>query len=244
MIVNAKELLVDLDAILDTRMGTLLCMHPDIATKAIACNYHSRLTDVWQEIGLAVNQHEYKRRYTERDADVLEKSIVTPILDAISKIANAIIVQLGKTPFYEGIELKVNIWPYEIHESAHAGLIASIAHHVPIDLKVSLVNIPLSDLTPLHIKSKYIAVCMYGFDEWLRYHGKSLETIELPDVEFLVPAIYYTGRVATDADLKETATNFRLEKATHNVHFGATELQFVSKLKLIMVDVLNFSFVV
>jgi hypothetical protein len=241
---DVLKLYVDFDTLFDTRMGALMVLKgDDIVAEATKKGYLKRLTDVWSHIGLDVNQEEYEKVYADRGVEVLRKSILTPMVHAVSVMGKKLMDNLYKQPFYKSVEIDINVYPFQMTDSVKMTLLKGLLTYFPVDnLFLNIVYFPTSDLTLDRIKTEYTDLVIYHWDKWLACHGMSLSTVSSPKTQIVIPALYFKGVIPTADDLKQTAIDFGIREASHDTHFAANEMMLVEKFQLITIDVNNFSF--
>ena len=76
---DAKQyLLIDLDALLDTRLGCLIRHRPQAAADVDMGAYRGRLHDRLWEFCDDVSEAQWRQWWAERDVGVLKSSLATP----------------------------------------------------------------------------------------------------------------------------------------------------------------------
>lgn len=193
-----ESVYVTLDALLDTRLGTVAKINQDIANKlAISDSYHKRDQDVFEGIDVS----EYKRLYKDRDVETLALSIVTNVVTLIKKIVSGLAEQAIKRPFHNGGKVVVNYYPYKLSEEEQVEIGKAIAIWVKGTAPVELVNIPDSALTPEYCRDNFALMIMYDYAPWLDLHAESFKKVQIPNLTLFAPAIYFEKK-PTDEELK------------------------------------------
>lgn len=224
---------VELDALLDTRIATLLRMNPDLVEQALMSGYRERVSDVWSEIGLDVDQAEYDQLYRSRDVTTLKLARPTSIVPLLTDMTETLGRQAVEDPQIDKIGVEINVWPYEVSDLVMEAIEYAIKVWVSVDCEVTTVNYDRGSLTPELIDRNYAAVIFYDFDGWLAVHDRALVDKRIPTVSVIAPALYRNGRP---------------EEVVHDdgspvEPFAATELALVEYLTLVMKDATFFSLV-
>lgn len=223
-----ETIYVDLDCLLDTRIGTLAKMDPDLAAQVLANGYHQRTDDFFP----GVDPEAYRQAYASRDADTLMLSLFTNIitfLQACVKSATDEVVLGGQN---NGLDIVINVYPYEL-EPEETELIA-------LALKAKLFGVPNirttftpdEFLTPAYIKETFGMMIRYDFEPWLEKQAKALEATRMPAVTMITPALY--RKLPTAKELEE----LKAEK----VHpFRAVEIALAPVMGVRLLDAEVFS---
>lgn len=223
---------VELDALLDTRLGTLARLGGDVASKVLESGYHTRQSDDFAAVG--VDKETFQTLYAQRDGETLAHSTVSNALQLLRRLTGALTEQSIVRPFHDGAKIIVNTFPYDlsVHERDEIGRAITVwtSNLAPVEL----VRIHPKDLTPQHCKTSYSLMIVYGFEEWLNTHTDAFQHCRLPEVTMLAPALYRVGHVPTPEELEQT-----LEKAAHPAR--AMELLASPLISLQLIEVKYFS---
>lgn len=231
-----QTIYIELDAIFDTRMGTLGLMDPSLISKSATVEYQERETDNWKVLGWGVDVEAYRARYRARDGDVLQSSVMTNIIYLINGLLDDTISTVLNSPDLEQVDLVVNMYPYHMSDTVRDEILKTLGFILPKGINIkSCFRRPI-ELLPDWIDSRYDLLIMYNFEEWLKIHGKALEQKRLPHISFYAPAIY-KDEPASEELLKEPQ-----EEYGHDA-FGFTEISLSPYLMLKMIDAKYFSVV-
>ena len=184
-----QHLLVDLDTLLDTRMGTLVKIDLDNLVKIDKKKYLTRRSDNFDEL-VNVDIDEYKELYKNRDVETLKCSGMTTYMLAVNKMLGEIAKEKIDNPAIESIELHVNYYPYKLSESMIKEFTDVISFYTNRLTKVKLVNLHPMLITPSLLKNEYSLYATYDFDVWLGLQGKNLENHPIPTVTVNVPSLF------------------------------------------------------
>lgn len=134
-----RRIYVELDSLLDTRLATLIRIDEAEASKALELGYRERLSDVWSQLGLNINQDVYAERYRKRDRATLQAARPSGIVPMVHQLVGALGKMADNTPFVEAVTLDVNFWPYQLTEGERQEILAAVRFSVGGDVQVDSV---------------------------------------------------------------------------------------------------------
>lgn len=178
---------VDLDSLFDTRLATLHLLDPEKTLPLLRESYFKRDYDEFE----GYDTEQYKNAWKTRDQETIRNSVVTDVPRLILFFAEKTLRARSSTPLVAQPLLHLNIHPYKLPESA----INSIIHGVKLLTKglidIEVIDTPISQLTPKHIKERYTTMVMYEYWEWLEYHAqqKNFDNVFCPEITLIGPAI-------------------------------------------------------
>ena len=188
---------VDLDCLLDTRLGTLALANEQWALNALKQGYHTRRMDEFPD----VNRDDFKKLYAERTADVLPMSVYTNMFVFLDGILKGEFDHTASGGQGAKIEIQVNYHPYELEPEEIGALCQVISHRTMEMADVRMVNIPDGFLTPTYCRDTYVMMIRYTYEPWIEMHVKAFEERKMPGMAFIAPALYQ--KTPTEAELKE-----------------------------------------
>lgn len=192
------DLYLSLDEALDTRMGTLDLINPDVAARVIGENYHGRISDTFA----GVDPAEFKARYAARDAETLQRSCASEVYKLVRRLAEGIAAQMTERPYYKSAKIVVNYYPYNIAPTVLEDLQKALTIWFGNSLPIQLVNWPIEVLTPEKCKKEFGALIMYNPQDWLNYHMPALERNPMPEVFMLSPQIHHVAEPTKEEMVK------------------------------------------
>ena len=201
-----QKILIDLDVLLDTRLGTLARLNPAAAQylleKDPLKDYHFRIIDDWTTLtnGL-VDTETFKQAYRKRDVTTLKSSMLTNYVELIHAMTDTLESMVMFTPLAKSVTLEVNYWPYQLSPAELEMFQLSIANYTAIITEVRLVYYPVERLTPSVLKDGYSGYITYDYNEWAGYHQNALLTTKIPTVTIMAAALNHT--IPTESDIAE-----------------------------------------
>lgn len=196
---------VMLDAIQDSRMGTLMRMRAEYAIKATGSkDYHARLCDDFAEIVEDPNfdQKFYSKLYYDRDINTMFYSRVTRMVEYLKRVIHdQAIKKLTGDPRIGPLKLIINTYPYYLESEylAYFRRVMAVAFAQPIEI-VEFDFRPLKEMTLAWFKAIQPAVCvMYDFYEWTkdcadlpRTEAEAKKMVGSPETMMIVPGLLKT----------------------------------------------------
>jgi hypothetical protein len=227
---NLQTLYVELDVLLDTRLGTIARLSEDAAVKTLQNGYHRRDTDHFE----FVNMDDYKALYAQRDGDTLSMSMLSGAAEFLQNLSAFLADQAIGRPFHDGGKIVVNTHPYtrtlsseELDEIGRA-IAARMLGLAPVEL----VDISPESLTPIHCKHNYAMMMVYDFGAWMEMHSEAFKTTRLPEVTMFSPRLY--EKRPREDELQKT-----IKEIMHPVQ--AMEMIASPIISLKLMDVAHFS---
>lgn len=207
------RLLLDFDALFDTRMGTLLKLDPTIADGFDLKAYRGRTLDDFERItGGRITQSAFQSAYASRDVDTLKNSLVTGILPLIVEYIDSLKERIFRKMDVTFIGVDVNIWPYSLaapvineYRDIITGLLPA---HVD---RVRMVRISPDELEASVFSSIYNGWVTYDFNAWISKHLNGIietpakgTTVILPKLFVKDPEQYYGEKGLTEEAIRES----------------------------------------
>lgn len=206
--------LVQLDAILDTRISTISKHNPEAACELMRNDmYWFRSVDDFTAVG-GPDRLKFLEMYGKRDASILPYTLMTTIPYMVRDFLVKTEIEGENTPRVGEVYAELNIWPYDLHDEEKEDLIKVMRVYGGLNTVPKIVSIPPEELTMQRIKENYSAIFMYDFPQWLAIHQTKLRSMYLHDVMFVVPMISSGERMdpteARESELRPDYDEFEL----------------------------------
>lgn len=182
----------ELDAILDTRYGLLRKHYPKVVEQMPLQAYTHRLIDEFP----GVPYHEFKQRYDARGDDALEHAVVTNAAVIIRNVVQGAYRDSIDLPITGKPIVTVNLHPYKFTESEREILLTNLRVNYGPYADVSLVDLALSEITPMYLRGNIQYMVLYNMSEWLGHHNGALEKTRVPGRPIMCPALFQ-GQIRT-----------------------------------------------
>ena len=162
--VNDGVILVDLDALLDTRLAVYKAWLGDV-TPILDAGYVTRTHDRLD----GVDYDEYLKRYADRDREILIYAGVTSIPRVISNYVTVVRQSSADTPNPIYPTVSINTWPYKLSTKEENLIVEGLLTHTKtLMATVSCISIPPDQITPRYLKQhNVISYITYSGEEWL-----------------------------------------------------------------------------
>ncbi len=183
-----RKMLVELDALFDTVMGTLGAMSPQNAVSVVTKDSYSyRLADEFE----GFNTEEFKERYNKRDRAILKNSSVTPILRHVHDFTQRVVDKTFNSPVMNECTIVINTFPYELEDSEREIIKKILQYKLPLRPEIEFVHLSVDKLNPFYISREFSAVILYHFNDWLRIFLTDENFLKYPcfRVRFIAPAL-------------------------------------------------------
>lgn len=176
---------VELDALLDTRMGVLAGIDSDKFAKLLSTGYHYRFKDEFEGYDMA----QFYDVYDKRDVYTLMNSQFTNVLKVVADFVEKTLVHTLRTPFHKNPKIEVNVHPYKLDVQAQSDIARAIAFHTGEKCDVEVVCYTPEQLNPVFVRERYELMFMYDAGSWLEVQAKAghWEKYSCPNVVIRTP---------------------------------------------------------
>lgn len=200
---NDSIILVEIDALLDTRLPTLGKISSGAAVKASKdLRYFNRVIDDFEEI-CGVSKETFREAYRNRDVEILQASVLTEMVLVLNELTLKLEMQANDTPHVGNVIVEVNIHPYELDEDDRQAIAEAVAVRCGYHTEVRCVSYHHKDMTPEAIKNRYSGMFLYNFRDWMQYHVEAFKTTRMPTVTIMAPALFYDEVPGSDEFVKD-----------------------------------------
>lgn len=184
---NDTFIYLDLDSILDTRIGTIAYHDSDLAARILnSGKYFNRNYDDFE----GLDNKTFMEWYKARDSEVLPYSVLTNVSFLLKRLVKDSIYTDTVNPTDEHLVIHLNIHPYSLTEQEIEDMSMCMKYITMSYCSIVIIDEPMSALTPKLCKEKYDIMIMYDFQDWLILHGDDLARNRMPQVSLIVPKVY------------------------------------------------------
>lgn len=185
-----QTILIDLDALMDTRLGALSQISTEAAVAVMKNAYWERERDDFDELsGGLITKDQFKATYAARTVETLKASVMTSLLDIIGPITKELQRKQSGGVEVQAIRVVLNAAPYQLSDEEAAAFIDVIRQYVALNAQVSLIYLPMEKRTPTNIDNLCDMYVTYDYDEWFTMHHQALAENPLPMLTFMIPAL-------------------------------------------------------
>lgn len=182
------QMLVELDAILDTRLGTIAKFGREAYVQALAGGYYFRNSDHFE----GIDPVKFRQLYRERDAVTLSLSMISHVITLIKDFVARVNVVSVSAPVKKVPRVDINMYPYNPPKRVQAMMEKAIRALVKDRFDMSFVRYSPSDLHYDLVKFTYDHLVMYHLGPWLEANAEDWKRRDrgLPDVTVFFPALH------------------------------------------------------
>ena len=189
-----QKVLIEVDALLDTRRGVMFGLDIEAGKALLTPAYYDRPFDNFTSFQSIVSHEQYKEAYAKRSVADLKNSKVTYMHFFLGELVR----KLEENHRFnrdsaETVEVIVNTYPYVLSEEEQHVLAIAVGARLGVITPVTTTYIPLDKLDIRYINSQeYTAVVLYNFNEWAKLNLEKLEDKpdNAPGVTLFVPALF------------------------------------------------------
>jgi hypothetical protein len=186
---DGDNIYLDLDTILDTRMGTLAKLGNEYAVRTLnSGKYHKRMVDEFE----GVSREAFKEAYAKRDLDTLKLSVLTNVVFFLRRLIKDSLISSVIHQRVEKLSFTVNVYPYNFEDEGLVEmLLGCIRFHTYSTSSVRIVSIPDEDLTPEFCSTNFQIMLRYDWVNWAAKHKTYYETKGTPQLSVVSPEIFF-----------------------------------------------------
>lgn len=228
-----KGAYIDLDSLLDARMGIIGQLNNDEAKRLMAGNYFRRTIDRFGSPRAGFSQEEYEALYRDRNVQSLHGSQLTRMTNEFTMFMLDVYNKLGQPMADVSYDVDVNLWPYNLNEDERYALKLILGKYFGQMVNVNLIHMDPASVTPAVVNIKYDLMITYDVNGWLTQHAESLLELPLLSVTLIGPRLYHTAPVS--------ALKADQSKVEGVPLFNGIEMLFAPVISLRLIDVSYFS---
>jgi hypothetical protein len=190
-------ILIDIDCLMDTRLGVIHHINESIAKKFLLEGMHTRIEDRFP----GIDEEEFKRTYKNRNKNILKNTTSTGFFLFIIDFIDKTIYNTLGTPHEVRPKLLINLHPYDFTEAEKEELIKTLTYLSDSKIPIDVINISDEDLSPVWLKEKVLVFAKYHYQEWLEIHSESKDNLmdnPIPHITLLGPKIYFGEKPEDD----------------------------------------------
>lgn len=227
---DSYKILVELDALLDTRLATLASIDIELADEiGSSVEYYTRYSDVMSQVDGRVDDKVFADRYLKRNVDILQNALMTDVVHLIAMGLESMMDKVHRGILPKDVRVHINYYPYKLDKHVRELMEAAVLNHIPYEVAVEMVHIDLYNLTPNTVRAKYKEMYVYDIEPWLEIHKNNVLEKPMTEVQIVLPKLSTSGN-----DPK--ADSFDMEP------FMARELLFKPYLSLNYIDLGYFTY--
>lgn len=228
--------LIELDALLDTRLATVSFLDPQHVSTLLRTTYHTRDNDQFQSKLFSVL--EYQQAYANRNVQTTMAAGPTGLHQLMSETIQIDISERDAVAGPYVMDVDVNTYPYRLQPDEQEVLTAVMLDLFPLARSIKVFYLDPKVITPMFLKTgNYTYVVMYDYQNWLNLHVPAFEHTSIPRVTLIGPKIRAS---AQKIEIDEADPGEKLLYESLGI-FGALEMYLQEYISLRLEDVKYFS---
>lgn len=219
-----NRVIVEIDALFDTRIGLLLQHKPHFYDRLNFDAYRKRLTNTWTyQIGWDMD--EFHGLWKNRTVDALYQSRPTDLLEEglWGALEDRLVVAAVSMPEEKPV-ITINFYPYDLsQEEKEEFTKLFIEYHPGFSFKYGSWS-PKS-LNPTYLRKHWDAMICYNWYDWIEANAENLKN-RIPKFQIYYPALLHpdTSKEAIDAIMQEKTNPFHPSKTFLAEYVGVNPL--------------------
>lgn len=184
------RILIDIDALIDTRVGLIRQHWPDKLSDFDFDSYSNRVRDdIHSRIG--VSKEEWDEKWNNRDLDTFANSRYTVLYTNLPVVFGSAIFNSLSDPMGEAIEVIINTYPYQFSEEEVMCICEMVNSVFWRPIKINTISEPLENITSQALGNLEVtSYIVYDYIEWVKLNISNITTEPKPALRIYYPALY------------------------------------------------------
>lgn len=204
------KVLISLDCLLDTVLGTIDEIAPKAVIPLLENGYLNRIHNTLSMFCKDIDDIAFRERYASRDISILKRSKKTSLVGILAAHVGEY-DEFNEHPEAQNYKFVINTYPYNINDYEIKELFITLKMLLNVQY-LTRVHLPISSITPEYlITNKFNRFIIPSFDEWVTINGALLKTTRIPFITCVAPLCYAPGKELLgeeDAVMKWTSAGF------------------------------------
>lgn len=190
--IKVAKLYVDIDSLLDTRLGTLNVISPEFAVDVTSKDdYFTREEDLFSSEAMGkLPKDIFDRVFEQYRNDILPNSLRTRMFEFIENTLSQLAYGALNSPEQSATALEVNIHPYVLAPEEELKILQVIATILGRRFTVSLINKSVQELEIEYVREHYRVMVMYSYHPWMNHWDAQIKKKPLKDTGLYVPRLW------------------------------------------------------
>lgn len=194
-----QKVYIDLDSLLDTRVGVVAVNYPEAAKQLMQDAYWLRDSDDFSGLTEgSVTHAQFREWWRKRDKVCLHAARPTNLIHILEQLSEAMVSSQVNLPFVAATQYLINYWPYQLDEAEVAAFQQACEIITGNVVEVEMINLPPERLTPQWIKREVSLMIMYDYWTWMEAQKDNFLITAIPEVSLLVPAISHNQIITAE----------------------------------------------
>ncbi len=224
------RVLLDFDALMDTRLATLASIDESLANEVGQTEeYYNRYSDKLSQINEQIDDKVFADRYLKRNKDILQYCLSTDVLQLITLGFNSMMPSIHRGIIPKDVRVVINFYPYRLSKTEMRLIEDMVLQHLPYEVSVESIYLDIYNLTPSNLALNYKEWYTYDIEGWVDLHQKVLLSRPITSVNVILPKLSTSGN-------DPLAESFDVDP------FSARELLFKPYINLNYIDLKYFTY--
>jgi hypothetical protein len=236
-----NKILICLDTLLDTRIGTVARLNQDAARLMLSnTEYHNRDFNDWGFLtqGLVTNE-QFAEAYATRGGENTNLTLAASFETGMQPVIDRLLIEcsvLARDQLVASeneVAIAINTWPYDLNAQQEEDLLDIMHAKFGRELPIELVEISLDELTPQVMYACFAMFVSYHFVDWFKHHYLAILQQYMSCFQAIMPILFETDPGKLTAQERE----FEYTKLRHH-SLEHLDIQFISArcMSLFQVD--------
>lgn len=181
MPMQSQHVLIELDALLDTRIGLLGGRFPSKLPTVDLTAYINRNKNNLAEL-FDLPEDEWQTAWEQRDLLAVRHAHATTLAKTVGRLLHGHKVRGDVSPIHDRLHVIVNVWPYRLTDEEEDAFVQAITELMVEGTLVSTERLSPKELTPSLIDDRFNALIMYDAVTWLDAQKEALASHRIPRV--------------------------------------------------------------
>lgn len=194
-----KRIYVDIDCLLDTRLGTLIKIDPRFAYNVSDNkNYYLRQEDIFKDKDQTLDREIYKKVFCKYKEEIIRSSLKTKMFAFLYELCKVFLNQATSTPYLSSIEIELNLYPYDFTQEEGTTILNLVSSILKDSIDISYINKSPKELTVDYIYESHCAMIMYDCSNWLNENNKGLQSRKLKEIALYIPKLNFVRQLTQE----------------------------------------------
>ena len=181
-----RRILISLDCLFDTRLGTVELINSEAAIRLINSRYLFRTHNKLSLFEPSLNDDEVNEKYKNRDIHTLRVSKRTKLVSVLTDLIRENERLDNDDPEKYEYEFILNTYPYELTQDERITLNEVLSSILGIR-GLKRIHRPIKELGPEVVRGRYDRICVPDFSEWFFHHHEAVVDSLMPMTVLTVP---------------------------------------------------------
>jgi hypothetical protein len=184
-----STLLIEYDALFDTRLALINSYGEEALSKILNNDYFTRTMDKFPTI----DYNEFQLKYSQRNKSLLADAIITPIVYMVSDFVYSTMVNAINGPDPLEPRIIVNTYPYVCSNEENTVVKEQLVEITNGNAVIEFIFKSPLEIRPAYLRDNVELMIMYDYVSWIEAHSKTdvFKRITIPDVTLIGPKISF-----------------------------------------------------